>query len=60
LGGGENFFFIFSTPTQRVAIGGSFQGVKLSAKEAEDSLATGAEVKETWIYTSATPYDFMA
>jgi hypothetical protein len=55
-GGGRSKFVLFSTPTQR----GSFTGVKLPANEAEDSLATSAEVKKTWIYTSTTPYAFMA
>jgi hypothetical protein len=35
------------------------QGVKRPDREANHSLATGAEVKKMWIYISTTPYVFM-
>jgi hypothetical protein len=34
-------------------------GVKRSAREADHSTPTSAEVKKTWIYTSTPPYVFM-
>jgi hypothetical protein len=38
----------------------SSQGVKNPGLEADHSPAVGAEVKNTWIYTSTPPYVFMA
>jgi hypothetical protein len=35
-------------------------GVKLQGSEDDHSLSTNVEVKKTWIYTSTTPYVFMA
>jgi hypothetical protein len=35
-------------------------GVKLPVREADSSPPTSAEVKKMWIYTSTTPYAFMA
>jgi hypothetical protein len=35
-------------------------GVKWMGSEADHSPPTGAEVKKTWIYTSITPYIFIA
>jgi hypothetical protein len=35
-------------------------GVKRPGREADHSPPTGAEVKNTWIYTSTPPYAFMA
>jgi hypothetical protein len=40
--------------------GGSSPGVKQPGREADHSPPTSAEVKKTWIYTSAPPYTFMA
>jgi hypothetical protein len=40
--------------------GGSFSGVKRPGREADHSPPTSAEVKKMWIYTSTTPYAFMA
>jgi hypothetical protein len=40
--------------------GGSFPGVKRPGREADHSPPTSAAVKEMWIYTSTTPYAFMA
>jgi hypothetical protein len=40
--------------------GGSFPGVKLPGREADHSPPTSSEVKKMWIYTSTTPYAFMA
>jgi hypothetical protein len=37
-----------------------FQGVKRPGREADHSPPTSAEVKKMWIYTSTTPYAFMA
>jgi hypothetical protein len=39
---------------------GSFPGVKRQGREADHSRRTSAEVKKMWIYTSTTPYVFMA
>jgi hypothetical protein len=39
---------------------GSSPGVKRQGREANHSLPTIAEIKETWIYTSTLPYAFMA
>jgi hypothetical protein len=40
--------------------GSSFPGVKRPGREADHSSPTSAEVKKMWIYTSTTPYTFMA
>jgi hypothetical protein len=40
--------------------GGSFPGVKRPEREADYLPSTNAEVKKMWIYTSTTPYAFMA
>jgi hypothetical protein len=40
--------------------GGSFPGVKRPGREADHSPPTSAEVKKIWIYTSTSPYAFMA
>jgi hypothetical protein len=40
--------------------GSLFPGVKRPRREAHHSPPTSAEVKNTWIYTSNTPYVFMA
>jgi hypothetical protein len=42
-----------------VCTGGSFPGIKWPKYEAEHSLPTSAEVKNTWIYTSTPPYVLM-
>jgi hypothetical protein len=36
------------------------RGVQRLGREADHSSPTSAEVKKTWIYTSTTPYVFMA
>jgi hypothetical protein len=38
----------------------AFPGVKWPGREADHSPATSAEVKKMWIYTSNSPYAFMA
>jgi hypothetical protein len=44
--------------------GDSFPGVKQPGREADNSdwlrKSTGAEVKKMWLYTSTSPYVFMA
>jgi hypothetical protein len=45
--------------TYPIGIGDSFLGVKLPGREADLSLPTSAELKETWICTAA-PHVFMA
>jgi hypothetical protein len=40
--------------------GALFLGVKQPVREDEHSPPTSAEVKKMWIYTSTTPYTFMA
>jgi hypothetical protein len=35
-------------------------GVKRPGREADHSPSTSAEVKKMWIYTSTSPYTFMA
>jgi hypothetical protein len=35
-------------------------GVKRPGREADHSPTTSAEVKKTWIYSSISPYTFMA
>jgi len=42
-----------------VAYWGSFLGIEQLGHEVDDSLSSGAEVKNEWIYTSAPPYAFM-
>jgi hypothetical protein len=37
-----------------------FPGVKRPRREADHSPPVSAEVKNTWVYTSIPPYDFMA
>jgi hypothetical protein len=46
-------------PTQCVP-GALPPGVKRPGRESDHSLPTSAEVKKMWIYTSTTPYVFMA
>jgi hypothetical protein len=43
-----------------IVTGGCFPEVKLQGREADHSIPTSADVKKTWIYTSAPPYAFMA
>jgi hypothetical protein len=43
-----------------MSTGGSFPGVKRQERDVHHSPPTSAEVKKTWIYTSAPPYVFMA
>jgi hypothetical protein len=45
-------------PEERAGIAQS--GVKWPGRETDHSYPTSAEVKKTWIYTSALPYVFMA
>jgi hypothetical protein len=40
--------------------GSSFPGVKWPGRKADHSPPTSAEVKKIWIYTSTTPYAFIA
>jgi hypothetical protein len=40
--------------------GDFFPGLKRPGREADHSPPASAEVKKTWIYTSAPPYVFMA
>jgi hypothetical protein len=40
--------------------GGLSPGVKRPGLEADHSPPTSAEVKKTWVYTSTSPYVFMA
>jgi hypothetical protein len=40
--------------------GGSFPGVKRQGREADRSPPTSAEIKKMCIYTSTSPYVFMA
>jgi hypothetical protein len=40
--------------------GGSFPRIKRQGREADHSPPTSAEVKKMWIYTSTSPYVFMA
>jgi hypothetical protein len=40
--------------------GVSFPGVKRPGREAEHSPSTSVEVKAMWVYTSTSPYVFMA
>jgi hypothetical protein len=67
-GGGKTFFFSMAS---RPALGstqspiqwepGAFSpGVKQPGREADHSPATSAEIKKTRIYTSTSPYVFMA
>jgi hypothetical protein len=62
---------IFSSPCRQtgsgvhptsypMSTGGSFPGVKRPWREADHSPPTSVEVKKMWIYTSTTPYVFMA
>jgi hypothetical protein len=37
-----------------------YQGVKRPGREADHSPAASVEIKKMWIYTSTSPYDFMA
>jgi hypothetical protein len=46
-------------PFHPVGTSGSFPGGKAAGSVADNSPPTGAEVKETRIYTSAPPYVFM-
>jgi hypothetical protein len=39
--------------------GGSFPRIKQQGHEADYSPPTSAKVKETWIYTSTPPYNFV-
>jgi hypothetical protein len=43
-----------------VGTGTSFPGVKRPGREADHLPPTSAEVKKMWIYTSTSPYAFMA
>jgi hypothetical protein len=46
-------------PVQRIP--GAFSpGLKEQRREADHSPPTIAEVKKTWVYTSTSPYAFMA
>jgi hypothetical protein len=48
-------------PTYPMGTGGSFaRGVKRQGRQADHSPRTSAEVKKIWIYTSTSPYTFMA
>jgi hypothetical protein len=40
--------------------GGSFPGVKQPVSETDHSPPTSAEIKKMWIYTTTSPYAFMA
>jgi hypothetical protein len=58
----KNFlFFTASTqlPVQWVP-GALSLGVKWPGREADNSPPTSSEVKKIWIYTSISPYAFMA
>jgi hypothetical protein len=67
---GKVMNFVFSTssrpvlgPTQRPfqrLPGAFFPRVKRQGREADQSPPTSAELKNTWIYTSTSPYAFMA
>jgi hypothetical protein len=66
---GRGKIFLFSTssrpvlgPTQppiQWVLGALSLGVKRLGCEADHSVPTSAEVKNTWIYTSTPPYTFM-
>jgi hypothetical protein len=49
-----------SSPSYKMGTGGSFPGVKWLECAADHSPPTSAEVEKMWIYTSTTPYVFMA
>jgi hypothetical protein len=55
----KNFLFSASS---RPALGltQTFAGVKRPRREADHSPPSSAEVKKMWIYTSTSPYAFMA
>jgi hypothetical protein len=66
-GGVKNFLFSTSIPvlgpTQppiEWILGALSLGVKWKGREADHSPATSAEVKKMWIYTSTSPYAFIA
>jgi hypothetical protein len=47
-------------PSYSLSTGNSFPGVKRPGREVDHSPPTSAEVKKMWIYTSTSPYAFMA
>jgi hypothetical protein len=66
-GEGKNFHLSMSSrpalgPTQPIHCvpGALSRGVGRQGYEADHSPPTSAKVKKTWVYTSTTPYDFMA
>jgi hypothetical protein len=55
--------FLYLGPTQlpiQWVTGALSPGVKRQGREADHSPPTSAEAKNTWIYTSIPPYNFMA
>jgi hypothetical protein len=66
---GQEFSLLHVLQTDSVAHPASYiqwvpgalsSGVKRSGREADHSPPTSAEIKKMWIYTSTTPYVFMA
>jgi hypothetical protein len=58
---GEEFLLLHVVQTGSERVSGAFSpGVKLSEHEAEYSRPTSVEVKKMWVYTSISPYAFMA
>jgi hypothetical protein len=57
------WIFFFGTTTQppiQWVPGALSLGVKRQGRESDHSPPTSAEVKKMWIYTSTSPYVFMA
>jgi hypothetical protein len=50
----------FNFDIHTIGTGASSEGAKRPGREADHSPPTSGGVKKTWIYTSTTPYVFMA